>query len=310
MKKILVLIALVFLFQSCDDGDLALESFNFNNETVKKCNNLLYVARNNEILILNIPSIYFANEATPINEPRTYTLTSTDELIYRLYSGTVDQSTICSAIPPSTPIALEEYKAQPGGKIQIITNVLTTVNETTKSTKITYTHQIKLINVQFSNGDKIINYEEFLFGNYTSQVNTLSFNFSANNGTQCNANNLYKNNNTQLITFDFPDYLLPTTPGTSSISLDNNNTVTYKMFSGATLTNAEICSPASPNSPFIIEEKWIATEGTIEIVTTAVTGSNNLPALLYEINFTNIIYRKGNLSFTHDSFDFGEYLTN
>lgn len=310
MKKIIVLLASVFIFQSCDDGDLTLETFNFNNETVQECNDLLYVVNDKEIIILNIPASNFINEATVVGTPRMYTLTSSEQLVYRLYDGSVSSTTICSTIPPATPSTVEEYKAQAGGQIQIITTALPSVNETTKATSITYTHQIKLINVQFSNGDKIINYEEFLFGNYTSQVNTLSFNFSANNGTQCNANNLYKNNNTQLITFDFPDHSLPTTPGTSSISLDNNNTVTYKMFSGATLTNAEICSPTSPNSPFIIEEEWIATEGTIEIVTTAVTGSNNLPALLYEITFTNIIYRKGNLSFTHDSFDFGEYLTN
>jgi hypothetical protein len=310
MKKLIVIVASVFMLQACDDGDLTLEKFNFNNETVQECNDLLYVVNEKEIIILNIPASNFINEATAIGTPRTYTLTSNEQLIYRLYDGNVSGSTICSTIPPASPNTVEEYKAQAGGEIQIITTVLPVVNETTKSTTITYTHQIKLINVQFVNGDKILNYQDFLFGNYTSRVNTLGFNFSSNNGVQCTANNLYKNNSTQLLAFDFPDYILPTTPGTTSISLDGNNTITYKMFSGGTLTNAEICSPTSPNSPFIIEEEWIATEGTIEIVTTAVTGSNNLPALLYEITFTNIIYRKGDLSFTHDTFDFGEFLTN
>jgi len=310
MKKIIVLFASVFIFQSCDDGDLTLDTFNFNNETVLKCNDLLYITNDNEIIILNIPASNFINEATEIGSPRIYTLTSNEQLVYRLYNGNVNSSTICSTIPPATPSLVDEYKAQSGGKIQIITTVLPSINETTKETKITYTHQIKLINVQFLNDDKIINYEEFLYGNYTSQVNTLSFNFSSINGIQCNPNNLYKSNANQLISFNFPDYLLPTTSGTLLINLDNANTLTYKMFSGANLTNLEICSPTSPNGLFIIEEEWKATEGTIEIVTTAVTGTNNLPALLYKITFKDIIYRKGNLSFLHDNFDFGDYLTN
>ncbi|GEM_PF-275421 len=310
MKKIIVLFALAFLFQSCDDGDLTLKTFNFNNETVQECNDLLYVVNDNEIIILNIPTSNFINEATVVGTPRIYTLTSNDQLIYRLYDGNVSSTTICSTIPPATPNTVEEYKAQAGGQIQIITTVLPVVNETTKATTITYTHQIKLINVQFVNGDKTLNYEEFLFGNYTSLINTLAFNFSANNSTQCNTHNLYKNNSNQLITFDFPDYVLPTTAGTSSISLNSTNTITYKLFSGATLTSAEICSATSPNSPFVLEEEWIATEGTVNIITTDVTGTNNLPAKLYEITFSNIVYKKGDLSFTHDTFDFGDYLTN
>ena len=312
MKKLIVLVASVFMLQACDDGDLTLETFNFNNETVQECNDLLYVVNEKEIIILNIPTSNFINEATEIGTPRTYTLTSNEQLIYRLYDGNVSSATICSTIPPASPSTVEEYKAQAGGEVQIITTVLPVVNETTKSTSITYTHQIKLINVQFVNGNKTLNYQEFLFGNYTSQVNTLSFNFSSNNGVQCtaNANNLYKNSSTQLLAIDFPDHLLPTTPGSTSISLDSNNTITYKMFSGGTLTNTEICSSTSPNSPFVIEEEWIATEGTINIVTTAVTGTNGLPAFLYEITFSNITYRKGDLSFTHDTFDFGEFLTN
>ncbi len=310
MKKILVLIASLFLFQSCDDGDLILKTFNFNNETVQKCNNLLFVSKDKEILILNIPSSIFIDEPTIEGTPRIYTLANSEELVYRLYNENVNSTAICSEIPPASPTVLEEYKALPGGQIQITTSVLPSVNETTKATTINYIHQIKLINVQFTNDENNLIYEEFLFGNYKSKTNILSFNFSTNNGAQCNANNLYKKNNTQLISYDYPDYLLPTTAGTTSINLDATNKITYKMFSGGTLTNVLICSTTSPDSPFILEEEWIATTGTVEIITTEVTGSNNLPALKYDIKFIDITYKKGDLSFTHDIFDFGSYVTN
>lgn len=310
MKKIFVLFALTFLASSCDDGDLTLETFNFSNETVRACNELLYVTSDKEMLILNIPASNFINEATVVGSPRTYTLTSSEQLIYRLYDGTVSPATLCATIPPASPSTVEEYKAQAGGQIQIITTVTPTVNESTKATSITYTHQIKLINVQFTKGAKTINYEEFLFGNYTSQINNLSFNFFSNNATQCNSSTLFKNNSTQVLVFDYPNHVLPTAVGMSTISLDSATTLTYKMYSGGTLTNSEVCSATSPNSPFAIEEEWIATEGTVTINTTSATGTNNLPALLYEISFSNVVYRKGSLSFTHDALNFGNYITN
>jgi len=310
MKKYFAVLTAVFIFYSCDDGDFTLETFNFDNEVVQQCDNLLYVTDDKEILILNIPASNFINEPTVVGSPRIYTLTTNEQLIYRLYDGNVSNTTICSSIPPATPRTVEEYKAQPGGQIQIITTVVPVVNAATKSTTITYTHQIKLINVQFTSGSKVLNYEEFLFGNYTSLINTLSYSFSSSNAKRCSANDLFRNTNNQLLRFDFPSHNLPTTAGTSTINLNATNRLSYTLFGGADLTDAEICSPSSPNVPFFIAEKWIATEGTVEIITSNVTGTNGQPAFLYEIRFSNVIYRKGDLSFTHDSYDFGEYLTN
>ena len=44
MKKLFVLVASIFLLQACDDGDIALESFNFDNVLVQNCasNNLVF----------------------------------------------------------------------------------------------------------------------------------------------------------------------------------------------------------------------------------------------------------------------------
>ena len=309
MKKIFVSLSLLLVVSSCDDGDLTLETFNFDNENVQKCNDLLYVTSGSEILILNIPTENFINEPTVVGSPRIYTLTSNNQLIYRLYDDAVSTSTICSTIPPATPKTVEEYKAQAGGQIQIITTVLPVVNPTTKATSITYTHQIKLVNVQFSNGSKTINYQDFLFGNYTSLVNALSFGFSSNNGKICGSTNIYKNSSNQLLRFDFPDYSLPSTAGTTSINLDATNKLSYLLFSGAVLTDAEICA-ANFNSPIVIVEEWIATAGVVQIITSNVTGTNGQPALLHEITFTNVVYVKDDLSFTHDTFNFGNYLTN
>ena len=106
------------------------------------------------------PSSIFIDEPTIEGTPRIYTLANSEELVYRLYNENVNSTAICSEIPPASPTVLEEYKALPGGQIQITTSVLPSVNETTKATTINYIHQIKLINVQFTNGENNLIYEE------------------------------------------------------------------------------------------------------------------------------------------------------
>ena len=39
MKKLIVLVASVFMLQACDDGDITLESFNFNPDNIQDCPN-------------------------------------------------------------------------------------------------------------------------------------------------------------------------------------------------------------------------------------------------------------------------------
>ena len=69
MKKLLVLVAFVFTLNSCDDGDITLESFNFSNQQIQKClddtKTFLYKVNDNELLFLNIsatPYTYDPNE--------------------------------------------------------------------------------------------------------------------------------------------------------------------------------------------------------------------------------------------------------
>ncbi|EAZ94390.1 hypothetical protein FBBAL38_09762, partial [Flavobacteria bacterium BAL38] len=44
MKKLFVLVASAFMLQACDDGDITLESFNFDTVTIQECtdNNLIF----------------------------------------------------------------------------------------------------------------------------------------------------------------------------------------------------------------------------------------------------------------------------
>lgn len=173
MKKVFGLLLGVFLLTGCDDGDLVLESFNFNNAPIQKCSDktLLFKTSGEELLLLDIPASNFPNEVTPVDEPRIVTISGTNKVLYRKYSGNVSNTSICSVIPPASPSVASEWTASGGGTIQIITTEKTTIDPVTNEPVLTgYNHQIKFINIQFVSTDNTFVFEEYLFGTYTTNL--------------------------------------------------------------------------------------------------------------------------------------------
>ena len=168
MKKLIVLVASVFMLQACDDGDITLESFNFDTATIQNCtdNNLVFKINDKELLLLSIPESSFLNQETPDGSPRIINVGTTNQIIYRLYSGDVSFTTICSTLPPASPVVEKEWNAT-GGTIEIITDVLYALDGITING---YTHNIKFKNVNFSNPDNSFSFTEYIFGNYETNL--------------------------------------------------------------------------------------------------------------------------------------------
>lgn len=168
MKKLIVLVASVFMLQACDDGDITLESFNFDTVNIQECtdNNLIFKINNDELLLINIPESSFANVETPDGSPRIVNVTSANQIIYRIYSGNVTSSNICATIPPATPVVKKEWNAT-GGTIEIITDALYAIDGVTITG---YTHNIKFVNVNFSGSSNSFSFTEYNFGNYETDL--------------------------------------------------------------------------------------------------------------------------------------------
>ncbi len=166
MKKLLVLAASVFLLQACDDGDITLESFNFDTVNVQECstNDLVFKINGEELLLLNIPASSFANVETPDGSPRIVNVSASNQIIYRIYSGNVTSTNICSTIPPATPVVKNEWNAT-GGTIEIITDALYASDGITITG---YNHNIKFVNVNFSGSSNSFSFTEYNFGNYVT----------------------------------------------------------------------------------------------------------------------------------------------
>lgn len=319
MKRFFGLFLLVLLLNGCDDGNLILETIDFDDAITQSCseNNILYRLNEKEALLLEIPKTIFQNEPTLANEPIEIAIGGSNRVFYRFYNGNVVSSTICETIPPATPNVVDQWTTE-GGTIQIYTTAIKTTNATTNATKITgYNHNIVFKDVTFlkKNGDKQ-GYESFTFGNFTSTVTPLAFNFNSpiEKCVTNNPNLIYTFNGSEALTLTIDPVLLTSevTPLNSPrIALlgSTTNKLTYRLYSGL-LNTDYFCSATTPLTP-VINQEWnavpgvSATSGIIEVTTTT-SGSG----FKHTIVLKKVTLKKGNNDFyLGDSYNYGEILT-
>lgn len=120
--KNLLLLTLAFLFlTSCDDGDLIVTEFNFEDQPLELCGNtnslVLYNVNNdavNEAIALNlaISEEDFLANVTDFG----INLNNTNQIIYRTFDAEVGDY-FCSQVPPASPNVIEEYRSTSGGMV-------------------------------------------------------------------------------------------------------------------------------------------------------------------------------------------------
>ena len=160
---------LTVLIFSCDDGDLQIETVNFDSiTTVQSCGdvsvssaNLLFKINGDEALILELPSGLLKNEVTTTDIESAVPGSTT--VIYRIFSDNVTSAYFCDELPVLTPSVMEEIDAQAG-----------TVFVTTVATdSVTFEHTIRLSEISFvnENGDtRITDLQINEFGTVTTSL--------------------------------------------------------------------------------------------------------------------------------------------
>lgn len=147
-----IIIVLLFLSFSCNDGDLQIETLDFDSVNVQNCNTatisteVFFKINNDEALILDLQSGLLKNEVS--TEPITSTISGQSQLIYRIFTDNITTSYFCDDFPPATPTVLEEIEAS--GGIVIIT--------TTTEDSVTFSHNIQLDDIILVNalGETVI----------------------------------------------------------------------------------------------------------------------------------------------------------
>ncbi|MFN3754913.1 hypothetical protein [Flavobacterium sp.] len=323
MKRILGLLAIVLFMNACDDGELTVDTINFDDVQVQKCSQkeILYKISDSKMLILAIPFDNFENDETPENNPTEVNITGNIQVIYRQYSAAPTSANICDLVTAATPNVIEEWNAT-SGTIQITSTAIKSVNSTTGITQITgYRHYIVFKNITFLKPDgstqAYLGEDTFVFGNYNATVSPLAFGFDeeANKSTCNNDNRIFNFNSSEAFILDLADFAtlfadeVTTTPRTALISATNK--VNYRLYSG-TINNAYFCTTPVPATP-ILTQNWIANNGVaaegsgiIEVTTT----SSSPGFFQHTIRLKKVTMTKGNSDFyLGDDYLYGTIIT-
>ncbi|MEZ4875446.1 MAG: hypothetical protein R2793_08355 [Flavobacteriaceae bacterium] len=118
MKKLIFIIVISVLFIGCNDGDVIVTSFDFENATLQVCgsdNSYLFFKINTaktesiSLLVANTSDDFATNEtlSVPLDG-------SSNVVNYRIYNGEVTASYFCNEVPPTSPTVTSEYLGSAG----------------------------------------------------------------------------------------------------------------------------------------------------------------------------------------------------
>ncbi|MCZ8198454.1 MAG: hypothetical protein O9267_12685 [Flavobacterium sp.] len=323
MKKIIGLFALLLLVNACDDGDIIIENIDLTDVQPKYCieTGILYKFSGNQALLAKFSETDF--NRVFINKVSTNVKTivinnTTNRFIYRNYSGTVADNSICGTILAANPQVTEEWVAL-NGTAEITTDFVLSTPTSDNATRVTaYRHSIIFKDVTFQKPDgSQIQYEEFLFGNYDTAVEALPLTFTEDKLTKSTCANDYSLYNVsgkgemrlKLIQTDFENLIQNSPTAVDSprkITLNSSNTLTYNLYESA-VTNIDFCTATLPT----ISEIWkakngeIGVSGIVEVVTISAGGGT----YKHTVTLKKITLEKDLSSFSlGDTFLFGSFL--
>lgn len=156
------------LFLNCSDGDLQIETIDFDDVTVQYCGSspttatsIFFKINNDESLILDLQDGLLKNEVS--DGTLSSTVPGQSNVTYRIFSENVTKSYFCSDIPPGSPSVLEEIGAAAGEVL------VTTVQSATDTTAYIHTIELSGISLVNDKGERITDLRINNFGTITTK---------------------------------------------------------------------------------------------------------------------------------------------
>jgi hypothetical protein len=163
MKQIILLLILS-LFTSCDNGDIEIPSFEFDS-MIKSCGSLVLYrlnAEKTEALIL-----HFDPTDLPTTEGITNIAITDSNCNYRVFSGAVSSDYFCSDLPPVSPTVITNWLAVPGE----VNNIQISTSEVFLDGLLNgYKHHIELQNLVLEQNNQSITRTLYDFGYYITEL--------------------------------------------------------------------------------------------------------------------------------------------
>lgn len=154
MKKIFLLLTISFLLNSCNDGDVIVTTFDFNDESLEYCGDVggyVFFKNTSETFESISLSLNTSDPLITDHDIRTYTLNGEGNIVYyRKFNNAVDANYFCNNVPPTSPSVNTEYIGASG--------------EATVTTTVTFDDQDEIfeeISELDTDGDSILNHYDF-----------------------------------------------------------------------------------------------------------------------------------------------------
>ncbi len=157
---------------ACDDGDLQIETLDFDSANIQVCTNnpveaemanVLFKLNDTEALILELPSDAILNEVSVGEIEKSVSTSGPAKVSYRTFSDNVSSDYFCSEIPLTEPAVVQEIIAE-GGSV-LITTVISA-----DSTNYEHTIALSGISLVTSDNSRITDLSINNFGTVTTQV--------------------------------------------------------------------------------------------------------------------------------------------
>lgn len=307
MKKIAFLLFASAFFTNCSDGDLIFDDLNFTGN-VQKCNqkSIFYKLNGNEMLLLNMTNYISDENPLPLNQE--FEIATSNNILYRQYSGKAIAGSICDLIPPANPQVVAEYTSNNGGTIKYkrIRQILQPNNDTKVSINYIYTFNFK--NIVLSNQEQQLKYEDYNFGEYINSSSALDFNLG-NVINFCGNTGAVINKDRQIFKINSTEFVFTEIVGSQTINLNQTNYITFYLLNQVVNYN-EACNLNFSNPLTEITEEWKTTSGSLEIVTTANATVENpeiITGYTHTLILKNAVFVNGTDQFTITQQTLGNY---
>ncbi|MCP9200758.1 hypothetical protein MKO06_12630 [Gramella sp. GC03-9] len=138
MKRLFLAISILIFLNSCDDGDLIVTSFDFEDSNLDFCNgpnkSVFYAVNSQDVfesfsLEINNSQLDLDEDGDlipgdPSGAPVSIQLNNNNRVVYRIYNTSLPSGAnnyFCSVVPPSSPQVIEEWVSGTGGTVTIRT---------------------------------------------------------------------------------------------------------------------------------------------------------------------------------------------
>lgn len=167
MNRVLLVFILCF-FCSCDDGDLIIETIDFNDTSISFCEStatvnstLFFKIQTTEALVLQLQSGLLKNEVSA--DTIISAVPGQSQLTYRTFTENVSNNYFCDVVPPVIPTVTDEFEGERGEVL------ITTVQNENDSTIFELKIELSGISFVNSSGQRITDLRINDFGTITTQ---------------------------------------------------------------------------------------------------------------------------------------------